>query len=75
MQKEANLDILLPQFPQFHAQHFRKKHQVVIMYPYQIPVLRLLRNSVRKQGVGFLVRVPGRLVKDNLPRMVVQKRP
>jgi hypothetical protein len=75
MQKEANLDILLPEGLELHAQHFRKKHQVVVMYPYQIPIPRLLRNSLGKQGVCFLVRVPGCLVKDNLPRMIVQKWP
>lgn len=75
MQKEADFDILLPERLKLVAQHFREEHQVVVMYPDQIPILRLLSNSVRKLGVYRLVGIPRLLIKDYLPRMIVQERP
>lgn len=44
MEEEPDFDVLLT-VPNLLPKHFRKEHQVVVVYPNQIPVFDFLRDS------------------------------
>ncbi len=53
----------------------RKKHQVVIVHPDDIAVLRNLSHGVGKSHISSLIRGPGGFIKVNFAWMVVEERP
>lgn len=57
------------------AEHSRKKHKMVIVYPDQIIVLDILCDFFCEQAVGLAVGIPCRLVEGNLTGVVVEERP
>lgn len=74
MKEKANFDVLF-RVANFFAEHLREEHQVVIMDPDEIAVLNVLDDGFGEKTVDFLVGGPGGLVKGDLTRMVVEKRP
>lgn len=71
VQEESDLDILLA-VTNLLAQHLRQQHQVVVVDPDQIAVLDFLCNSLGEESVGFLVCLPGGLVKGNFTGVIVE---
>lgn len=75
MQEESNADIVLAQGCKFLAENLRKKHEVVVVDPDQVPFPGLMGDSLREQTVRLTIRIPGSFVENNFTRMVMQERP
>ena len=75
MQEESNADIVLAQGCEFFAENFRKKHEVIVVDPDQVPFPGLMGDSLREQTVRLTIRVPGSFVENNFTGMVMQERP
>jgi hypothetical protein len=58
MEEESDLDVFLA-ISNLLAEHFRKKHEVIIMNPDQVSIFDFFRNGFGKKAVRFLVCLPG----------------
>ena len=74
MKEEANFHIGLTG-PNLFTEHGRKKHQVIVVNPNEVPILYLTGNCLGEKAVGFLVGIPSRFVEGDLARVVVKERP
>lgn len=74
MQEEADLDVFFA-VANLLPKHLREQHQVVVMYPDQIPIFDLFRDGLCEQTIRFLVCIPGGLIERNLSGVVMEQRP
>lgn len=72
VQKEANLDILLVLLAHLLAKHLRHEHKVVVVDPDKVAIVDIIGDSLCEQPVCLSVCLPGRLVKGNLSRVIVE---
>lgn len=75
VQEETDGDVLLALGAELAAQHFRQEHQVIVVHPHHVSVPHLVGDRLRKEPVGFLIRLPGRFIEHDLPWVVVEERP
>lgn len=74
MKEETKLHVAL-RVADFLAEHSRKKHKMVIVYPDQIIVLDVLCDFFCEKAVGLTVGIPCRLVEGYLTGVVVEEGP
>ena len=74
MKEETELHVALGVANLF-AEHSRKKHKMVIVYPDQIIVLDVLCDFFCEQTVGLAIGIPCGLVEGNLTGVVVEEGP
>ena len=71
MEEETNFDICFG-LANLLSEHCWKEHQVIVVYPDEVTVLNIFRNSSREKPVCLLVSIPSGLIKGNFARMVVE---
>ena len=77
MKEEADPDILgwrVLDVERF-ANQLWKKHQVIVLHPEHIVVLQTGGDGIGKDLVGLAISIPGRLVKVDSLRMVMEEWP
>lgn len=74
VEEETQPDVLF-RISQLLPKHGWQKHKVVVMYPDQVIVLHIFRDSFRKQAIGFGVGVPRGFFKGNLTGVIVEEGP
>jgi hypothetical protein len=71
VEEKSNPNILLAQKVELFLKQFWKKHEMIIMYPYQVTLLGFLSNGLGEQEICLSIGIPGTLVKHNLTGVVV----
>jgi cobalamin biosynthesis Co2+ chelatase CbiK len=71
MKKPADLDILLGSL----AKHRRQKHQVIILYPDEITILKDLVNGFSEKFVDLLIGLPPLFIERDFTRVVMEQGP
>ena len=71
MKKPADLDILLGSL----AKHRGQKHQVVILYPDEITILKDFVNGFSEKFVDLLIGLPPLFIERDFTRVVMEQGP